>query len=449
MPPLWSGSCAFALLQSSDGRMMPKANKFLHSLVEEQLAAVPRRLLEDVIRRKIKAGGVDMPAAIEARLMDHIFSGSKERFYWDGGPDGSLDLTVTDAELEEVRAKLERIPSLLPDVVAGATDKTAGDILKRFNRQWPDEHVHQILEFQDFRENLEARWGKALDSLRLMLTIGRQIGAEFHKKLRKGKPSILSGTISRLHIRACQATDEIITLLETGHADGALARWRTLHEIAVVGTVLTDFGEDIAEQYVEHQKVEVKRGNDEYIACSALLGFPPLPSRDQRRIEAQFQAVIKKYGSPFGTPYGWAVPFLRAGKKPTFRDLETAAGRAALRSYYKLASYNVHAGPRGLFYSISSVGNPSGIVAGVSNAGLDEPGRLTALVFTQIQFMLFREPFTLEDTLRMQTLVKLRDQTIRAFEKAGRRLFRDETAHQKALGKMREQRKHRRTKRKR
>ena len=222
-------------------------------------------------------------------------------------------------------------------------------------------------------------------------------------------------------------------LLETGHADGAIARWRTLHEITVVGTLLNEFGEEAATRYVDHQHVEAKRANDEYAASSVLLGFSPMPKRDQARIEANFKDLIGKYGASFGTPYGWAVSFLQVGNKPSFRDLERAAGKSAMRSYYKMASHNVHAGPRSIFYTLSSLGDPSGLVAGASSAGLDEPGRLTALAFTQVIFLLFRKPFSLNDAINMKLLVKLRDQAIRAFERAGRKLEKDEKAHQKKL----------------
>lgn len=412
---------------------MVKTDKTLVSLVEAQLATVPRRLISDLIRRKIQESGVVMPADVEARLLDHFFSGKTEPFRWDGGPDASISLAITEDDLQEAKGKIKKILSLLPEAVNNASDRTADDILKRSNRQWPDERIHQFIEMEEFKDNLEARWGSALNALRLMLTISRQIGAEFHKSLRKGKPSVLRGVLSRLHIRSCQVVDEIIVLLETGHADGALARWRTLHEMTVVGTMLNEFGEEVAKRYVAHQAVEAKRANDEYAASSVLLGFSPLPKRDQARIEAGFKDVIAQYGASFGTPYGWAVPFLQAGTKPTFRDLEKAAGKSAMRSYYKMASHNVHAGPRGLFYTLSSIGNPSGLVAGASNAGLDEPGRLTALAFTQVIFLLFRAPFSLKDTINMKFLVKLRDQAIRAFERAGSKLERDEKTHQKKL----------------
>ncbi|WP_217430933.1 DUF5677 domain-containing protein [Sphingomonas bacterium] len=57
---------------------------------------------------------------------------------------------------------------------------------------------------------------------------------------------MLNDTMLHLHARACQVVFEIITLMENGLADGAMARWRTLHEITVVATILAEHGEELA-----------------------------------------------------------------------------------------------------------------------------------------------------------------------------------------------------------
>src|SRR5206468_2797969 len=94
-----------------------------------------------------------------------------------------------------------------------------------------------------FRERLEARWGKGFDLLRMLLTICRELGQDSAKRLRKSrahKNRVLRSLMVRLHARACQITAEIITLMENGFADGAMARWRTLYEVGVVATVIAD-----------------------------------------------------------------------------------------------------------------------------------------------------------------------------------------------------------------
>jgi hypothetical protein len=126
-----------------------------------------------------------------------------------------------------------------------------------------------------------------------------------------------------------------------------MARWRTLHEISVVATVLVDRGEEIAKRYVAHEVVEAKSAMDEYERSWLPLGYPPVSDRRKKHLLASYKEVIDAFGKPFGSTYGWAAHHLKRSK-PIFSDLEEAAGRTPTRPYYKMASYNVHASPRGV-----------------------------------------------------------------------------------------------------
>ena len=62
----------------------------------------------------------------------------------------------------------------------------------------------------------------------------------------------------KLHARACQITEEVICLLGGGFADGAMARWRSIHEISAV-SLIEEHGEGLAERYRLHEVVELRR----------------------------------------------------------------------------------------------------------------------------------------------------------------------------------------------
>lgn len=187
----------------------------------------------------------------------------------------------------------------------------------------------------------------------------------------------------RLLVRACQATDEILCLLENGFADGAMARWRTLHEIAVVAAVIWRHGEDIAKRYIEHQAVESKRAMEKYMACCNLLGCKPLSARDQAKIVKAYDRAVARYGKAFKTDYGWAAHHLRKDR-PTFADLEQEAGRAEMRSYYQMGNDNIHAGVKSMFVRLGLLEDYTGLLAGRSNAGLTDPGQNAAHTLTQL-----------------------------------------------------------------
>ena len=151
-----------------------------------------------------------------------------------------------------------------------------------------------------------------------------------HKSSKSTGKTVLRDILTRQHVRACQVTDEIICLLENGFADGAMARWRTLHEIAVVAAIISRHGEDIAQRYLAHQAVESKRAMNKYLDCCQQLGYRPLPAREVRKIANAYDVAIATYGEPFKSHYGWAAEHLKK-KRPTFADLEAErAGRDAL-----------------------------------------------------------------------------------------------------------------------
>lgn len=398
----------------------------LQSFIDQHVKAAPRVLVAKVIDRKLKEAGVDMSPAERAQIVEHFLKGDVERYVWNDGTDKTTILTFSEEDQKEVLDELDALSAKLPNILTRSLREASTAVLNDLKKNWTEHRRHQELETENLKANLEWRWGVGIERLRMMLALGLEVGERYHKGLRKGKPSVLRGTLSRLHARTCQITAEIIALLEEGYANGALARWRTLHEIGVVAALLAKSGEQLARRYVDHQAIEAKRASDEYESSRVHLGFGPISRREQKTIERKCRDALKKYGKPFGAQYGWAVGFVSGGAKPTFRDLETGAGRASMRSYYKMASYGVHAGPRGAFFSLNQLTGSPAVVAGASNVGLDEPGQLTALAFSQITYFVWQEPWTVVDTINMRLMISLRDEAVRAFVRAGRKLTRDE-----------------------
>jgi hypothetical protein len=134
---------------------------------------------------------------------------------------------MNDKGLMEVeRRTSDFLANDLPTVIEKAADKSADEVLKELRQKRPEVGTWEEANVTQFRFNLEARWGTALDLLRMLLHIAREEGAENLKRVRKLKRYPLKrDLLVRLHARACQVTDEIITLIENGFADGAMARW--------------------------------------------------------------------------------------------------------------------------------------------------------------------------------------------------------------------------------
>jgi hypothetical protein len=404
----------------------------LQHALNEAVGNLPVLFLEHRIAKKLKLQDVKAPKGLVQQIAKHILSGNAEPFATPRARRGKrVEITISDSDLEEVIRGLERfykeqLPALLPSMAS----KIAKNVLKNLKSQWPSENSLQETDILEFRKRMDGRWGKPLGQLRMLLTMSREWCQEINvreSRRRKHKNSRSRKLLIRLLVRACQVTDEILCLLENGFADGAMARWRTLHEIAVVAAVILQYGDEIAERYIDHQAVESKRSMDKYIACSQQLGYRPMTPRMQARITKAHEKVITKYGKNFHSDYGWAAYHLK-NERPNFTHLEEAAGRAEMRAHYQMGNDNVHAGIKSMYVRLGLIGDYEGLLAGRSNAGLTEPGQNAAHTLTQLAVLVcFVEP-VFDDYVIADMLMALRDEIPRSFAKAEAQLKKDDRA---------------------
>lgn len=123
---------------------------------------------------------------------------------------------------------------------------------------------------------------------------------------------------------------------------------------------------------------------------------------------------------------GWAAKVL-GNPNPNFDHLEKAASVKHLRPYYKLASYNVHASAKGIYHRLGLLGSSDQILlAGPSNAGLEEAGRFAAHALLTITLCLLTIRTTLDSLVYGKMLLSLYDDLERDFIRAAARLEADE-----------------------
>ena len=191
-------------------------------------------------------------------------------------------------------------------------------------------------------------------------------------------------TLARLHARACQVASEILTLLKAGYADGAHARWRTLHELSVISMFIRDNGNDVAERYLLHDGVESYKASKIYQENCNALGYQPSNEEELEKIKQRYYDLINRYGKEYGTDYGWAASVIDKGR-PTFYEIEKKSGLNHLRPFYKMACNNVHAGTTGIFFKLGLCEESGDILlAGPSNLGLTDPGQSAGIPLSQI-----------------------------------------------------------------
>ena len=403
----------------------------LQKILDQQLKTYPRIALQKVIEKKLISVGLHSDPSLVDQIINKVLTNDSSVIQWDDGKDtnSSITLSISENDIAEIEKMFGRLMESIPNLIETTSTKIAKSLLKSLKKKWLEESLYQKQEWRIFRSNLGKRWGKALGLLRILLTISRELGGEI-AITRSSDDSHLNNVSIRLHIRACQLTAEIITLLENGYADGAMARWRTLHEISIVMALMHDHGEPLAERYVDHRAVEAKSGKDQYLVCYEQLGYEALNESDCYEIDEEYVRIIEKYGKEFGGPYGWAEGYVTKNGRGRLGlgDLEVAAGRSAMASHYKLASHNVHAGPHALFFRLGLIDGPM-LLAGASNAGLSEPGQNTAVTFCFISILLVRDCANFDIIVMMKILQLLRDEIPRAFAKAELKLQADHERH--------------------
>jgi hypothetical protein len=227
-----------------------------------------------------------------------------------------------------------------------------------------------------FEQQLDKQWGHAIDELRLLHEVAWEAGAAFHEAVSHGSGTG-HDTLVRLHARALAVAAEIIGLLEHGQASGAIARWRTLHEISVIAAVIRAGDNDIARRYRDHSIVAQWRHVADYQQRADQLGFDPVPIPEVERIKNAYDETLSRYGKVFKSDYGW-MNEPGSERRWTFRDLEELVGRGFLRPYYNLANQPVHAGARSVVWDLGSIDDDV-FVSGPTNRGLTDPGQLTGV----------------------------------------------------------------------
>jgi hypothetical protein len=160
-----------------------------------------------------------------------------------------------------------------------------------------------------------------------------------------------------------------------------------------------------------------------------------MSKKQATRTDAAFKRMLKKYGPLFGEDYGWAGGYFKGGRA-NFAKIEQAVGIPEMRSMYKLASYNVHASPKGAYYRIGALDGSGAIVAGHSNAGLTEPAQNCAVSFAKLCALLPGQPSEqiIDDLVILKLFERLMFEIPRDVWKAEKKLKSDDRRYRKTEG---------------
>ena len=235
-------------------------------------------------------------------------------------------------------------------------------------------------------------WKKPLQHLELFLIISKDLLGIIINETKPDENKInLFEVLIRLHGKSCQVTEEILLLMKYGYADGALSRWRTLHEVYVTMEFISKYGEDVAKRYLDYEIVESSKILKQYKCFQDILNLEPFSKEEENEIKESIKKMKNDYGDDFTKPYGWARHALNKKNKErvTFAELEKEISLDFLRPHYKLASHAVHAEPKGTMFKLGLVTVEEDMILTVpTDMGLADPGQNTAITMFDINNIL-------------------------------------------------------------
>jgi len=261
------------------------------------------------------------------------------------------------------------------------------------------------------KDNLD-KWQEGFDALDIMVNFCVEVGGGTWERLRNEaaeSKDLLFNVLARLQAKACLVSQEILCLLKNGFADGAHARWRALHEISITALFLHKREGDIVERYLAHEIVDSYKGAIGLKEYEERLQVSALPDESMRDLKEQYDAVIKRYGSEFSNPYGWAENALGI-KRANFSHIEKDVGMDHWRPYYKWASQNVHSGSKTISKSLGNSSPQEFVLVGPSDLGMVDPADLLAISLSQVTAAFLTLAPNIDSAVAIKVIESLRNE---------------------------------------
>ena len=291
---------------------------------------------------------------------------------------------------------LENIDETMQNVVDNFSDSVSDSVLKTLESRLTGMLEDQEDMYQNISDDIDAKWGQPLGRLQGLIAIADESAQRRVERIHENsEEDVVQDLLIRLHAKAIQISKEILTLLKHGLSNGAQARWRTLHEIAVIATFVSDHGRSVAEQYIEHEAIDTYKAAIQYNCYYARIGAEPISQEQIDSMKDDYETLLDKHGQNFRHDYGWAASALNM-KKPTFKDIEASVELDHNRPYYRFASANVHGNPSGVLNNLGLLSEEDIILSGPSNIGLSTPAQSTIISLNVVTTMLLMHEATLD-----------------------------------------------------
>ena len=295
---------------------------------------------------------------------------------------------------EEQRELLEKLEGAdFDELVQKAIKSSSKSDLKICRAKMFERVCSERLFSDEFKARQEQKWNKPLVTSEMLYIIVLEAAEYYVEHVsridndEREQKTWRYWALRNIHGRGMQIYLEILELMKGGFADGAYARWRSLYELTVYGSFITEQGEEVARAFCEAAESEEEYPN--WAKASDLF--------KSTKGNLNFRMIERK----------------------------TNLNTAAWNSQYKLACKITHASPQATFKRLSNcpIGGGSFISIGRSDYGLTTPGEHSAVSLVQLSIMFFNifpEGMTL---VRMITLNKWIDVIREAYFKVHDEVF--------------------------
>lgn len=394
------------------------------------------RKLDDTLQQDLDATSGPLNACRVSDEGEINAASSTPRLLFVQALDGLIEpcLRAVEEQLQSIsddglRARVvDGVAARMPGILEELSDRLVDEILESSSPVIEGRGALGLLDI----EGSGAHWDDALGTFRLLWAGAHETGEAFSLRhfnvVGYEPPSAIHAQVG-LQARACRVALEVFVLLRSGLGAGALARARTIHEIAVVSTLLAENGgadgehPDLADRYLLHSTVLTWLDAQEFQSVAPRLGYAPFTDEEMAEMRAEFDEAVEIYGTSFGKPNGWAACLTSNGKPPAgFKALELLAGSDHMRSYYSMASHEVHADAKSWVLNHERVGDVTFRSTGPSLRGMADAAQIALIALNQVTVnMLNAAPDIDEhpaDVLAILVLNKLTDHACNRFASA-------------------------------
>lgn len=304
----------------------------------------------------------------------------------------------------------DQVQALPGQILQSLVPEVAGFMLKELKKKARGKLREQKESDAGFERRNYRRWKKPLDFLELLWIISEEVGGKFNQFERPAavlaKDYQFEALVS-LHARALLIAREILCLLYGGYPDGALSRWRSLHELTVTAVFLKTQDQEVSHRYLASFPFASLRAAKQLNEHAVRANMTPFKAEEIKAMTAQCDAFEARFGKEMHNDYGWASVALK-NPKPTFAQIEKAVSLDHWRPRYRWASQHTHGGYRPALSMLGTAESAQPIhLVGQSNSGFTDPIHMTAISLNNATSSLLTIRPTVDNIIFLQIISDL------------------------------------------